>query len=59
MTMPRIRNGYLYFGGKIKKRRKLTRRKRTRRKRGGSTFVGPILASAAAPLFNSIVGNIF
>ena len=59
MATPRIRNGYLHFGGKIKKKRKLTRRKRTRRQRGGAAFLGPILASAVAPALNGIIRKIF
>ena len=59
MTTPRIRNGYLHFGGKIKKKRKLMRRKRTRRQRSGGAFLGLILASAIAPVLNSIIGKIF
>ena len=59
MTTPRIRNKYLYFDGKIKKKRKLTRRKRTRSKREGAAFLGPILASAVAPALKGIIGKIF
>ena len=59
MTMQRIRNWYLYFGGKNKDKRKLTRRKRTRRQRGGAAFLGPILATAVAPVLNSIIGIFF
>ena len=59
MTMPRIRNGYLHFGGNIRKKRKLTRRKGTRRQRGEEAFLGPILASAVATVLNDIIGNIF
>ena len=59
MTTPRIRNRYLYFDGKIKKKRKLRRRKRTRRKRDGAAFLGPILASAVAPVLKGIIGKIF
>ena len=54
MTTPRIRNGNLHFGGKTKKKRKLTRRKRTRRQRGVAVFLGPILASAVVPILNGI-----
>ena len=59
MTTPRIRNRYLHFGGKIKKKRNLTRRKRTRRKRDGAAFLGPVLASAVAPVLKGIIGKIF
>ena len=59
MATPRIRNGYLHFGGKIKKKRKLTRRKRTRRQRSGAAFLGSILASPVAPVLNGIIGKIF
>ena len=59
MTMQRIRNWYLYFGGKNKDKRKLRRRKRTRRQRGGAAFLGPILAIAVAPVLNSIMGIFF
>ena len=59
MATPRIRNGYLHFGGKIKKKRKLTRRKRTRRQRGGVAFLGPILVSAVAPALNAIIRKTF
>ena len=63
MRTPRIRNGYLHFGGKIKpgktKRRRGTKRKRQK----GGAFFGPMLASAIAPvatnLLNDIVGKIF
>ena len=43
MATPRIRNRYLHFGGKIKKKRKLTKRKRTRRQRDGAAFLAPVL----------------
>ena len=63
MRTPRIRNGYLQFGGKIK-RRKTKRRidtKRGRQKRGA--FFGSMLASTITPvstnLLNDIVGKIF
>ena len=59
MTMPRIRNKYLHFGEKIKKRRKVTRRKRTRRQRDGAAFLGLILASAVAPVSNGVIGKNF
>ena len=59
MTMQRIRNWYLHFGGKNKDKRKLRRRKRTRRQRGGAAFLGPILAIAVAPVLNSIIGIFF
>ena len=59
MTTPRIRNRYLHFGGKIKKKRKLTRRKKTRGKRDGAAFLGPILASPVAPVLKGIIGKIF
>ena len=59
MTTPRIRNGYLHFDGKIKKKRKLTMRKRTRRQRGEAAILGPILASAVALLLNGIIGKKF
>ena len=59
MTMPRIRNRYLYFSGKIKKKGRLTWRKRIRRQRGGAASLGMILASAVAPVLNSIIGKSF
>ena len=59
MTTSRIRNRYLHFSGKFKKKRKLTRRKRTRRQRGGAAFLGLILASAVAPVLNGIIGKTF
>ena len=59
MTTPRIRNGLLHFGGKIKKKRKLTRTRRTRRQRGGAAFLGPNIASAVAPVLNGIIGKLF
>ena len=57
MTMPRITNGNLHFGGKIKKKRKLTRRKRTRRQKVG--FLGEILASTVAPVLIGIIEKNF
>ena len=59
MTSRRIRNGYLHFSRKIKKKRKLTKRKRTRRQKDGAAFLGPILASAVAPVLDGIIGKIF
>ena len=59
MPTPRIRNGYFHFGGKIRKKRKLTRRKRTRRQSGGAAFLGPIVASIVAPVLNGIIGKKF
>ena len=59
MPTPRIRNGYFHFGGKIRKKRKLTRRKRTRRQGGGAAFLGPIVASIVAPVLNGIIGKKF
>ena len=63
MRTPRIKNGYLPFGGKIK-RRKTKRRRGTKKKREkGGAFFGPMLESAIAPaatnLLNSTVGEIF
>ena len=63
MRTPRIRNCYLHFDGKTK-RRKTERRRGTKRKRQkGEAFFGPMLASAIAPvatnLLNSIEGKIF
>ena len=63
---PRIRNGYLSFGGRYRKmskplKRGRKRRRTTRRQRGG--FLRPIVASALAPvvanLLDGIVGKIF
>ena len=62
----RIRNGYLSFGGRYRKMSKPLKRGRkqrrtSRRQRGG--FLGPIVASALAPvatnLLNGIVSKIF
>ena len=54
---PRIRNGYLRFGGRyrkiskpLKQRRK--QRKMTRLQRGG--FLEPIIASAVAPVASNL-----
>ena len=64
MTIPRTRNSYLHFGGKIKRKRK-SRKKYVKRKRGqkGGTVFGPMLASTIAPLatnlLNGIVGKLF
>ena len=59
MTTPRIRNRYLYFSGKIKKKGRVTSRKRIRRHRGGAASLGLILASVVAPVLNSIIGKSF
>ena len=63
---PKIRNGYLSFGGRYRKMSKFLKGGRkwtrtTRRQRGG--FLGSIVASALAPvatnLLNGVVGKIF
>ena len=62
---PRIRNGYLSFGGRYRKMSKALKqgrkRRRTTRQRG--VFLGSIVASALSPvatnLLNGIVGKIF
>ena len=63
MRPPRIRNGYLHFGGKIKRRKTKRRRSTKRRSQKGGAFFGPMLASAIVPvarnLLNGIVGKIF
>ena len=63
MRTPRIRNGYLHFGGKIERRKTKRRRGTKRRRPKGGAFFGPMLASAIAPvatnLLNCIVGKIF
>ena len=47
MRMPRIRNDYLHFGGKIKRRKTKRRRGTKRRRQKGGAFLGPVLASAS------------
>ena len=58
MKTPRIRNDYLHFGGKIKRRKTKRRRgtKRRRQKRGA--FLGPVLASAIAPVATNLLNGI-
>ena len=55
MATPRIRNGYLHFGGRKGKKGK------KRKQRCGLGFLALIVASAVAPvatsLLNGIVGN--
>ena len=66
LQTPRMRNGYLSFRGRYRKiskplKRKRKQRKMTRMQRGG--FLGPILASAIAPvatnLLNCIISKLF
>ena len=66
LQTPRIRNGYLSFGGRYRKtskplKRRRKQRKMTRLQRGG--FLGPIVASAVAPVatnfLNGIVSKLF
>ena len=63
MRTPRIRNGYLHFRGKIKRRKTKRRRDTKRRHQKGGEFFGSMLASAIVPavtkLLNGIVGKIF
>ena len=60
MATLRIRNGYLHFGGR--KRRKGIKGKK-RKQCGGLGFLAPIDAIAVAPvatnLLNAIVGKLF
>ena len=42
MRTPRIRNGYLHFGGKIKRRKTKRKRGTKRRRPKGAAFFGPI-----------------
>ena len=58
---PRIRNGYLSFGGRYRKTSKPLKRRRKRRKmrqlqRGG--FLGRIIASAVAPVATNLLNGI-
>ena len=58
---PRIRNGYLSFRGRYRKiskplKRRRKRRKMTRLQRGG--FLGPIIASAVAPVATNLLNGI-
>ena len=63
MRTPIIRNGYLHFGVKIKRRKTKRRRDTKRRRQKGRAFFGPMLASAIASvatnLLKGIVGKIF
>ena len=63
---PKIRNGYLSFVGRYRKiskslKRRRKQRKMTRLQRGG--FLGPIIASAVAPvatnLLNGVLSKLF
>ena len=58
---PRIRNGYLSFGGRYRKTSKPLKRRRKRRKlrqlqRGG--FLGLIIASAVASVATNLLNGI-
>ena len=58
---PRIRNGYLSFGGRYRKISKPLKRRRKQKKmsrlqRGG--FLGPIIASAVAPVATNLLNGI-
>ena len=58
---PRIRNGYLSFGGRYRKISKPLKRRRKQKKMsrlqiGG--FLGPIIASAVAPVATNLLNGI-
>ena len=58
MNRPQISNGYLQFGGKIK-RRGTNRRIRVRKKsqRGGA-FMAPLVASTLAPIVTNLINGL-
>ena len=59
MNRPQISNGYLQFGGKIKRRRETNRRIRVRKKsqRGGA-FMAPLVASTLAPIVTNLTNGL-
>ena len=58
MRTPRIRNGYLHFGRKIKQRKTKRRRGTKRKRQKGGGFFCHILASAIATVATNLLNGI-